>query len=102
MFHFWVNFFKTQLASLSREDISATVQHFVEQKTLRLIEQFHEEYPEFSKIALAGGLFANVKLNQRIWDSGLFKSLFVAPAMDDAGLALRRYRDWETDRKSVV
>jgi glycosyltransferase involved in cell wall biosynthesis len=38
-------------------------------------------------ICLAGGLFANVKINQRVIESG-YKKLFVAPSMTDDGTAL--------------
>lgn len=38
-------------------------------------------------ICLAGGLFANVKINQRVIESG-YQKLFVAPAMTDDGTAL--------------
>jgi carbamoyltransferase len=43
---------------------------------------------DFDKLALAGGVFANVKLNQKIWEHGSFERIFVQPAMDDAGTAL--------------
>jgi len=88
MFNFWVTFFRSRLMSISREDVAATVQFFVEQETLRTLKNIHLQNPDFTKVALAGGLFANVKLNQRIWDSEMFSALFVAPAMDDAGIAL--------------
>jgi carbamoyltransferase len=39
------------------------------------------------KICLSGGLFANVRLNQKILSLG-FKDVFVAPAMTDDGSAL--------------
>src|SRR6266540_248158 len=39
-------------------------------------------------LALAGGVFANVKLNQRIHELKSVRSLFVHPGMGDEGLAL--------------
>lgn len=38
-------------------------------------------------ICLAGGCFTNVKLNQRIIQSGLFDNIFIYPAMGDEGLS---------------
>jgi carbamoyltransferase len=39
-------------------------------------------------LAVAGGVFANVKLNQRLHELDEVDSLFVYPAMDDGGLAI--------------
>ena len=39
-------------------------------------------------IYMAGGLVANVKLNQRVKDSGYFSKIFVSPPMGDEGTAL--------------
>lgn len=40
------------------------------------------------ELMMAGGLVANVKLNQRIKDTGIFKKIFVSPPMGDEGTAL--------------
>jgi len=42
----------------------------------------------YSNIALAGGVFANVKLNQRIHELPSAQSIFIHPGMGDEGLAL--------------
>ena len=42
--------------------------------------------PQNHNLCLAGGVFANVKLNKRVHEMG-FKNIFVQPAMSDAGLA---------------
>lgn len=39
-------------------------------------------------LMMAGGLVANVKLNQRVKDCGMFDSIFVSPPMGDEGTAL--------------
>ena len=41
-----------------------------------------------SNIALAGGLFANVKINQEIRNLKKCKNLYVQPAMADCGLSM--------------
>lgn len=40
------------------------------------------------KVALAGGVFANVKLNQRIMELPEIEEVFIHPAMSDQGIAL--------------
>lgn len=74
-----------------REDIAASVQEFVEIHTLNWI-RYHckSGYDAF----IAGGLFANVKINQRIKDmkdihgKSFFKNVYVCPAMGDEGTAV--------------
>ena len=41
-----------------------------------------------SNIALAGGLFANVKINQRVHEIPGVQSIFIHPAMSDEGLSV--------------
>lgn len=67
------------------KDIAATVQEFAEKYTLKWIEA---NVDEGHNCYIAGGLFANVKINQRIKDSGLFKNVYVCPAMGDEGTAI--------------
>lgn len=67
-------------------DIAATIQYMTEQSVLSLIKHYVPD--TLSKnCVLAGGLFANVKLNQRIKELG-FQNLYVYPAMGDDGLGL--------------
>ena len=64
------------------KDIAASVQEFAERYTLAWLKSVCKN----KKTAyLSGGLFANVKLNQRIKDSGLFTRVNVCPAMGDEG-----------------
>lgn len=67
----------------NREDIAASVQQFSEKYTLRWISNYciHKHVPCY----IAGGLFANVKINQRIKDLGIFSDVYVCPAMGDEG-----------------
>jgi predicted NodU family carbamoyl transferase len=50
------------------KDIAYTGQLILEEKVLEILEQLHVRYPNAKKIALAGGVFANVKLNKKIND----------------------------------
>jgi carbamoyltransferase len=76
------------LEGFNSEDIAAGVQAITEKNILGYIE--HAVVPRFGKqhIYLSGGLFANVKLNQRIAESSWSKGITVAPNMGDGGLSL--------------
>jgi carbamoyltransferase len=84
-------YFYPLLSQFSREDIAAACQRIFEEEVLRFIADAHNEATRkgvnLNKICLAGGCFANVKLNQRILEMGLFDNLFVFPAMGDDGLS---------------
>lgn len=67
-------------------DIAATVQGMAEQQVVRIATWLRQE-TGLSTICLAGGLFANVKINQSVWRCG-YSKVFVAPPMTDDGLAL--------------
>lgn len=75
------------LAQFSKEDIAATIQKFLEAHILKILTRARENGITGDRICLAGGLFANVKVNQLILESG-FKEIFIAPAMTDDGTAL--------------
>ena len=64
------------------KDIASSVQEFAEKFTLKWLEKCCTTK---KAVYLSGGLFANVKLNQRIKDSGLFTQVYVCPAMGDEG-----------------
>ncbi len=70
-----------------REDLSASVQVLLEDS----LSDFCEHWINVSgypNVALAGGVFANVKLNQRIHELDNVESVFVHPGMGDDGLAV--------------
>lgn len=75
-----------------REDIAASVQEFAEKYTCEWIKTYCEN--SGADAYLAGGLFANVKINQRIKDlknnngKPLFNNVYVCPAMGDEGTAV--------------
>ena len=72
-----------------REDIAASVQRFSEKWTLNWIaNSLKNNLDKKYNAYLAGGLFANVKINQIIKDFGFFKNVYVCPAMGDEGTAV--------------
>lgn len=68
------------------KDIAATVQEWAEFYTIKWIKANVGEHE--NNCYLSGGLFANVKINQRIKDLGIFKNVYVCPAMGDEGTAV--------------
>ena len=79
--------FRDAAREFSREELAATVQEFAEQHVLGLLDRARALGWTSDNICLAGGLFANVKINQKVIETG-FKKLFVIPPMTDDGTAL--------------
>ena len=71
----------------SRENISAAAQVVLEETGLELVRRFLAE-TGMRDVALNGGVFANVKLNQRIAELPEVDRVFVFPAMSDTGNAI--------------
>lgn len=70
-----------------KADIAAAFQKRLEDCVLKILKQVLATY-KVNKIALAGGVMANVKLNQKIFELPEIKEIFIHPAMGDDGLAL--------------
>lgn len=70
------------------KDLAFTGQFIFEHKVVELLNNYHALYPNIRKLALAGGIFANVKLNKRINELDWVDEVFIAPPMGDEGLAL--------------
>ncbi len=75
-----------EAGSLSKEDLSAGVQWVLEEKVAEFV-QYWVARTGIKNVAVAGGVFANVKLNQRIAELANVRSLFVYPDMGDGGNA---------------
>lgn len=67
-------------------DIAASIQLMTEESIKRLVKECVSD-PQATNCVLAGGLFANVKLNLSIKKLG-FQQLYVYPAMGDEGLGI--------------
>lgn len=75
------------LRQYSREDIAAWAQDILESLIVETAQAWLQKTGH-TKLAAAGGVFANVKLNQRLHELPEVESLFVCPNMGDGGLSL--------------
>lgn len=75
-----------QFSDLSNEDLAAGVQKLLEDKIAEIIEYWVNR-TGIRDVVVAGGVFANVKFNQRIGELECVDSLFVFPDMGDGGTA---------------
>ncbi len=85
----------------SREDISAYAQEILEEYVVRHINALLKISNKKS-VALAGGVFANVKLNQRIMEHCGIEHIFIQPAMGDEGLVLGSARHFLAVEKNII
>jgi predicted NodU family carbamoyl transferase len=77
---------KEEIRSFSDTELAATVQRIAEEHITKILEQIKQE-KQSKNLCLSGGLFANVKVNQRASETG-FDNTFITPAMSDDGTAL--------------
>lgn len=76
------------LAGKKREDIAAGLQKVTEEVVTDYIKCAIKKYAGGrARLALAGGVFANVKLNQRIAELPEVEKIFIYPHMGDGGMA---------------
>lgn len=73
--------------NFDRADLAASVQHLLEEIGLQFIQYWLQHTGE-RNIAVAGGVFSNVKFNQFVHELPEVDNFFVHPAMGDDGLAL--------------
>lgn len=89
----WANFkvyidkIKIVGSPYSREDVAATAQLHLE-RVVREFVSYWVKKTGIKEVQLSGGVFANVKLNQKIANIKTIKSLIVHPGMSDCGISL--------------
>jgi carbamoyltransferase len=71
-----------------REVYSFNLQKLTEDLFLNFINDLHTLYPDYKQLCFAGGLFANVKLNQKINELNWVDEIYIYPPMGDEGLSL--------------
>ena len=75
-----------QLEGFSKEDIAAGIQKHLEDMVTAYAKDVVRKTGR-KRIALSGGVFSNVKLNQDVWKSTGVEEVYVFPNMGDGGLS---------------
>lgn len=95
-----------EVAKYSREDVAAATQKTLEYVMCGWIKNILQKYAKSKKVnvALAGGVFANVKLNQRVRELEKVNNVYIHPAMGDGGIPLggilaQMYKDGDIYKK---
>jgi carbamoyltransferase len=73
-------------ADFRREDLAASIQELSEDISVRYVTHWLRK-TGLSNVGLAGGVFANVLINQRVYEIDGVASVFPYPAMSDEGIA---------------
>ncbi|MBU3658447.1 MAG: hypothetical protein FGM14_01125 [Flavobacteriales bacterium] len=86
-----MNFMNTYLkenfdAKIDGNDLSAAVQKITEDVTVDLVKHFLKKFPN-KNIVLAGGVFANVKVNQKVGEIDGVEYVYIHQNMGDGGCA---------------
>ena len=79
--------FYSNIKRYSKEDVAYAAQYILEDIICKYIKSKIKTKKNVN-ICLAGGVFANVKLNQKIMEIKNVKNVYIQPAMSDAGLCL--------------
>jgi carbamoyltransferase len=74
-------------SKLSKAQIASAVQKRLEETTTKFISDCVKK-TGIKDVVTSGGVFANVKLNQRVLETENVESFYVHPAMGDGGLAV--------------
>ncbi|OFX13827.1 MAG: hypothetical protein A2Z18_02390, partial [Armatimonadetes bacterium RBG_16_58_9] len=70
-----------------RADLAASIQMHSERVAVEYVKH-HLPRHRSVKLAIAGGLFANVRINQKVYEIDNVEEVFVHPGMTDCGLAV--------------
>ena len=79
--------FYLNINKYSKEDVAYAAQYILEDIVCKYIK-FKIKNKKKVNVCLAGGVFANVKLNQKIREIKNVKNVYIQPAMSDAGLSI--------------
>lgn len=71
-----------------KKQLAYNLQLITEESMLDYINNLNNKYGPFKNLCIAGGIFNNVKLNQKINEKLPFENVWVYPAMSDEGLSL--------------
>ena len=80
-------FIRDKAGHLDIEQLSSGAQRILEESFVETVRQAYAQYG-IPHVVLAGGTFANVRLNQKILEVPGIESVFVHPHMGDGGMAV--------------
>ncbi len=86
-YQLYINYLKNRMSSFEPKEMAAGIQKLAEEVMVSYVQNNLNSHAN-ANICLAGGVFANVKINQRIQEIPGIGNVYVHPAMDDAGTAL--------------
>ncbi len=75
------------VGSINREDLAASIQKHTENEVRSFID-YYLRTTSRSDLVLSGGVFANVKLNQVVYELESVNNIYIHPAMGDSGLGV--------------
>ena len=82
-----------KLKNHEKSDVAAAIQMHIEDLITQYVQQAVQKTGQ-SKIVLSGGLFANVKLNQRVLEIDGVEDVYIHPHMGDGGLGAGAALAW--------
>jgi len=95
-------YFEAELAkTYRREDVAAAYQRVLEHIATTYVARWVER-TGLTDVVCAGGVFANVKMNQRIMELPAVRSMFVYPNMGDGGVGLGAALVLESNRRGLT
>ena len=80
-------YLSNRLEGLDKADVAAAIQTHIEDLITQYVRQAVQKTGQ-SRIVLSGGLFANVKLNQRVLEIDGIEDVYIHPHMGDGGLGV--------------
>ncbi len=81
-----LSWLREKFSEYKKEDVAAWLQENTEKYICEILSYLLKRY-KVENVCLSGGLFGNVKLNQRIHELKEVKNIYIYPAMGDVGLS---------------
>lgn len=69
----------------SHSNLAASMQNYTEEMVVDIVKHWLDKTGHHN-VAMAGGIFANVKINQRVYEIPSVQSVFIHPGMSDEGV----------------
>ena len=90
-----------ELSRLPAADVAAAAQKRLEDVLVPYVRRALRETGD-KHLVLAGGVFANVLVNQALWDLPEVEGLFIHPAMSDLGIAVGAALTFQAERGGLT